>query len=101
MSKNCCHRCLKGVSRRLPCFVAWLLLLVLSFLYFFFICPSLIDELTWILVIVQFLLFVVVVNTLLMATFTDPGRYTRAPPDENDHSETTFHKTGSTKLIRE
>ncbi|CAF1329993.1 unnamed protein product [Adineta ricciae] len=30
---------------------------------------------------------------LSQTTFTDPGRYSRAPPDENDDSETTFHKT--------
>jgi len=34
-----------------------------------------------------------VINNLILATFTDPGRYSRAPADENDDSETTFHKT--------
>ncbi|CAF4241989.1 unnamed protein product, partial [Adineta steineri] len=39
MSNNCCRRCLRGISRRIPCFVAWSLLIVLSTIYFIFICP--------------------------------------------------------------
>ena len=94
MSDNRCHRCLKGLSRRIPCFVAWTLLLVLSAVYFIFICPSISNEFSYVVPIVQGLIFLTVVNNLLLATFTDPGRYSRAPSDETDDSETTFHKTG-------
>ena len=94
MSDNRCHRCLKGLSRRIPCFVAWTLLLVLSAVYFVFICPSISNEFSYVVPIVQGLIFLTVVNNLLLATFTDPGRYSRAPSDETDDSETTFHKTG-------
>lgn len=94
MSNNCCRRCLKGVSRRMPCFVAWTLLLVLSTLYFVFICPSITRDLCVYIPLIQGLIFSIVINNLILATFTDPGRYSRAPADENDDSESTFHKTG-------
>ena len=94
MSNNRCHRCLKGVSRRIPCFVAWSLLLVLSCLYFFFVCPSIMAEFSFYVPLGQAILLLMVISNLLFATLTDPGRYSRAPADENDDSETTFHKTG-------
>lgn len=95
MPTNCCRRCLKGLSRRMPCFVAWTLLLVLSAIYFIFICPSITRDLCIYIPLIQGLIFSIVINNLILATFTDPGRYSRAPNDENDDSETTFHKTGS------
>ena len=35
-----------------------------------------------------------IINNFILAINTDPGTYSRAPPDENDDSETAFHKTG-------
>jgi hypothetical protein len=91
MSSN---RCLKGISRRIPCFLAWSLLLILSSIYFIFICPWIIKELSIYIPIIQGFIFLIVINNLILAIFTDPGRYNRAPQDENDDSETAFHKTG-------
>ncbi|CAF2789479.1 unnamed protein product [Rotaria sp. Silwood2] len=93
MSNNRCRRCLKGISRRIPCFVAWSLLIVLSTLYFIFICPWIKTELSILIPIIQGIILLFVINNFILAINTDPGRYSRAPPDENDDSETTFHKT--------
>ena len=95
MSNDRCHRCLKGLSRRMPCFIAWTLLLVLTTIYFRFICPKIIEEFSLISIgIIHGIILFFVLNYFLLATLTDPGRYNRAPPDENDDSETAFHKTG-------
>ncbi|CAF1162818.1 unnamed protein product [Adineta steineri] len=93
MSNNCCRRCLRGISRRIPCFVAWSLLIVLSTIYFIFICPWITNHLWKYIPLIQGLILLFVIENFFLATFTDPGRYSRAPPDENDDSETTFHKT--------
>lgn len=94
MSNDRCNRCLKGLSRRIPCFVAWTLLLSSTVLYLVFICPSIVKQFSLIVALIQGIILIFVINNFLMATFTDPGRYGRAPADENDDSETTFHKTG-------
>ncbi|CAF1127942.1 unnamed protein product [Adineta steineri] len=93
MSNNCCRRCVRGISRRIPCFVAWSLLIVLSTIYFIFICPWITNHLWKYIPLIQGLILLFVIENFFLATFTDPGRYSRAPPDENDDSETTFHKT--------
>lgn len=93
MSNDRCNRCLKGLSRRIPCFVAWTLLLSSTVLYLVFICPSIVKQFSLIVALIQGIILIFVINNFLMATFTDPGRYGRAPADENDDSETTFHKT--------
>jgi len=92
MSNSRCRRCIRGIARRIPCFVAWSLLLVLSTIYFIFICPWIRNEISEIIPIIQGVILFYVINNFLMATYTDPGKYSRAPPDENDDSETTFHK---------
>jgi palmitoyltransferase len=94
MSNSRCRRCIRGISRRIPCFVAWSLLIVLSSIYFIFICPWITIELSKYIPIVQGVILFYVINNFLLAIYTDPGKYSRAPPDENDDSETTFHKTG-------
>ncbi|CAF1215418.1 unnamed protein product [Rotaria magnacalcarata] len=93
MSNNRCRRCIGGISRRIPCFVAWSLLVVLSSLYFIFISPWITKQLSILIPIVQSIIFLFVINNFIFAINIDPGRYSRAPPDENDDSETTFHKT--------
>ena len=92
MSNSRCRRCIRGIVRRIPCFVAWSLLISLSTLYFVFICRWIIEKYSYVFGLVHGLLFVFVVNNFLLAIYTDPGRYSRAPPDENDDSETNFHK---------
>ena len=94
MSNSRCRRCVRGLVRRIPCFVAWALLICLSSIYFLFICPYIIENLSYIIAIIQGFIFFFVINNFLLAIFTDPGRYSRAPPDENDDSETNFHKLG-------
>lgn len=94
MSNNRCRRCIRGISRRIPCFVAWSLLVVLSTLYFIYICPWITTQISIIIPIIQLIILFFVINNFILAINTDPGRYSRAPPDENDDSETTFHKTG-------
>jgi palmitoyltransferase len=75
-------------------------LIVLSSLYFIFICPWISVEISEIIPIVQGVLLFFVINNFLLATFTDPGRYNRAPPDETDNSETSFHKIGLLFLFK-
>jgi hypothetical protein len=94
MSNSRCRRCIRGVVSRIPCFVAWSLLIGLSIIYFIFICPWIKTEISYIIPIIQGIIFLFVINNLLLATYTDPGRYSRAPPDETDDSETNFHKIG-------
>jgi len=94
MCNNCCHRLIGGISRRIPCFVAWTLLISLSTIYFIFICPWIRIHLWEYIPFIQACIFLFVIENLFLATFTDPGRYSRASTDENDDSETTFHKTG-------
>ncbi len=94
MSNSRCRRFIRGIVRRIPCFVAWSLLIILSAIYFVFICPWISNEICQIIPIVQGVIFLFVINNFLLATFTDPGRYSRAPPDENDDSESNFHKIG-------
>lgn len=100
MSNSRCRRCIRGIGRRIPCFVAWSLLLVLSSLYFVFICPWIGGELSEIIPIAHGVLLFFVINNFLLATFTDPGRYSRAPPDETDNSETSFHKIGLLFILK-
>lgn len=94
MSNNRCRRFLRGIGRRIPCFVAWCLLLVLSTIYFVYISPWITNEISGIIPIIQMIILFYVINNFLLAIFTDPGRYSRAPPDENDDSENSFHKIG-------
>jgi len=83
----------RSISRRLPCILAWSLLLLLSSLYFVFVCPQIIVDLSIGVGITQCVVLLFVINNFVLATFMDPGRYARAQPDETDDSETTFHKT--------
>jgi len=99
MSNSRCRRCIRGIVRRIPCFVAWSLLISLSGIYFIFICPWIKNSISPIIAIIQGVIFLFVINNFVLATYTDPGRYSRAPPDENDDSETTFHKIGLFYLI--
>jgi palmitoyltransferase len=94
MSNSRCRRCIRGIGRRIPCFVAWSLLIVLSAIYFIFICPWITKQISNIIPIIQGVILLFVINNFLLATYTDPGKYSRAPPDENDDSETNFHKIG-------
>ncbi|UJR34381.1 hypothetical protein I4U23_021789 [Adineta vaga] len=89
-SRGCFHR----LTRSIPCFIAWSLLIILSTIYFFFLSPWLTNHLWKYLSILQAIFLFFVIENFFLATFTDPGKYNRAPPDENDDSETTFHKTG-------
>ena len=94
MSNDRCRRCIRGISSRIPCFVAWTLLIVLSAIYFVFLCPWITNQLSMYIPIIQGVLLLFVVNNLLLAINTDPGRYSRALSDENDDSETAFYKIG-------
>jgi hypothetical protein len=94
MSKKVCGDCIGGFVRRIPCLVAWSFLLILSTIYFIYLCPWIKKEICSIIPIIQGLIFIFVINNFLLATYTDPGRYQRAPPDEIDDTETSFHKIG-------
>lgn len=94
MCSNRIREFFRRLSRSIPCFIAWTFLIVLSTIYFLFLSPWLTIHLWKYLTILQGIFLFFVIENFFLATFTDPGRYSRAPPDENDDSETTFHKTG-------
>ncbi len=53
MSKSRCRRFIRGIVRRIPCFITWSVLIILSTIYFVFICPWISNEICQIIPIIR------------------------------------------------
>lgn len=72
----------KCFIRFLPALVAWVTLITLTSAFFIYLCQYLQDKYHFPVFVVQGIITFFTVSNFLLAQFMDPGRLTRADPDE-------------------